>query len=290
MRQTSCKGKKLNKKEIHIITVGNSLIVNYQKNTKKKFIKNLPMGDKRWSQLLQDPSFLSEIFAFLRNSSMENSAELNSFLRYTREHKINPQECEIYLAGTKTASNEIVLRTLEKYFKTYGYQIYEPPQFPGYLNAPVEIAVPEFVKGLSSMLDRFIYIATKKKNEGYEVLFNPTGGFKAHVIICALAGFLIGCKVYYIHEEFKDVIVFPPLFYLPREGETSLLGRFFDKVPWSGEEIKKLIQKYPEQMDRLSYYGLIEIERDEFGEIYRGKITEKGRWAYNYLKELRKKE
>lgn len=278
----------MGKGEFHIITVGNSLIVNYQKSTDNPKIKTAGMGDEIWSELFKNPSFLKGVYDFLQDSPRERSAELNSFLRYCEERKIKPQICEIYLCGTQTASNEIALTTIEKYFKELGCTIYSPPQFPGYFDKPLEIAANEFTKGLTDMLDRFIYLASKKKKDGHKVVFNPTGGFKAHVITSALAGFFTGCEVCYIHEEFKDIIIFPPLFYLPRGNELNVLEALSDKKPKSGMEFDKFTDKYGDEVDRLEHYGLAEIEQDESGKSYRIRITNKGLWAYGYLRELGK--
>jgi len=275
----------MEKGELHLITVGNSLIRNYQRIIDDPKIKSAGMGDEIWSELIKRPLFLKGIYDFLCNNPKENSAELNSFLRYCEQRKIKPQMCEIYLSGTQTASNEIALTTIGKYFKELGCTMYSPPQFPGYFDKPLEMAADEFIRGITNILDRFIYIASIKKRDGYKVVFNPTGGFKAHVITSALAGFLTGCEVYYIHEEFKDVIIFPPLFYLPRGDELKVLEILSDKKPKSGKEFEELINKYGDEIDRLEHYGLVEIERDEFGKAYRIKITNKGVWAHGYLRE-----
>jgi len=268
------------KKEFHLITVGNSLITNYQKNIDDSKIKNAGMGDEIWSELINDSSFLKNIYDFLSEKPRERSAELNSFLKYCEKHSINPATCEIYLSGTQTASNEIALRTIEKYFKEgLNCTMCSSPQFPGYFNKPLETAVDEFIKGLTDILDCFIYLASKKKKERYKVVFNPTGGFKAHVITSALAGFLTGCEVYYMHEEFKDIIKFPPLFYLPRGNELKVLEILSDKKTKSNKEFEGLINKYADEINRLEHYGLVEVERDEFNEACGIRITNKGSWA-----------
>jgi len=276
----------MGKTEFHLITVGNSLIANYQKAIDDSKIKKAGMGDGIWSELINDSSFLEKIYAFLSEKPKERSAELNSFLKYCEKHNINPATCEIYLSGTQTASNEIALRVIEKYFKEkLNCTMYSSPQFPGYFDKPLETAADEFIKGLTDILDCFIYLASKKKKEGYKVVFNPTGGFKAHVITSALAGFLTGCEVYYMHEEFKDIIKFPPLFYLPRGNELKVLEMLSDKKPKSNKEFKELMNKYADEIARLEHYGLLEVERDEFNEACGIRITNKGSWVCGYLRE-----
>jgi len=275
------------KKEFHLITVGNSLIANYQKNIDDSKVKNAGMGDEIWLELINDSSFFKKIYDFLSEKPRERSAELNSFLKYCEKHSINPATCEIYLSGTQTTSNEIALRVIEKYFKEkLNCTMYSSPQFPGYFDKPLETAADEFIKGLTDILDCFIYLASKKKKEGYKVVFNPTGGFKAHVITSALAGFLTGCEVYYMHEEFKDIIEFPPLFYLPRGNELKVLEMLSDNKTKSGKEFETLINKYADEIVRLEHYGLVEIEKNKFDNACGIRITNKGSWVYGCLREI----
>ncbi len=82
--------------------------------------------------------------------------------------------------------------------------------------------------------------------DGYIVYFNPTGGFKAHVIATALAGFLVGAQVYYMHEEFKDLVYIPRLFYLPKgKRNRNFKPTVFIKKFFSGPEVEKLFQEFP---------------------------------------------
>jgi len=156
----------MKKAELHLITVGNSLISNYQKVVDDPKIKRAGMGDEIWSELIKRPLFLKGVYDFLCDNPKENSAELNSFLRYCEERKIKPQMCEIYL---------------------------------------------------------------------------------------------------------------------PRGDELKVLEILSDKKPKSGKEFEELINKYADEIVRLEHYGLVEVERDEFGKACGIRITNKGSWACGYL-------
>lgn len=275
-------------KEFHIITGGNSLVEHFKREKGDEYpeIKEIKMGDPLWKRFLDDPQFLERVYEFLAENPKAHSAELNCFFRYCEERSINPQDCEVYLAGTKTPSNEIARQTITRYLtKNRITNVLTSLELPGYFGEEFAIRAHEFTRGLSEMLDRFIYIARKKKMEGYRVVFSPTGGFKPHVIVCGLAGFLTGSEVYYIHEEFKETIVFPPLFYLPRRREIDVLRELSDKIPRSGKDWEEFQNKYSEEVERLEYYGLVDVEEDRFGKRYRIKITNMGIWAFEYLKE-----
>ncbi|MCS7230447.1 MAG: putative CRISPR-associated protein [Candidatus Kryptonium sp.] len=274
-------------KQFHIINVGNSLLTNFQKVTPE--ISKVSQADNEfWKKMIEDTKFLDSIFNFLKNNPKENSAEMNTFLRVVEN--VEPNDVEVYLSGTNTYSNEICVRTIQRFLKAEGYRIYDNPTFSGYFfeasRYDDEYAKNEFVKGVAEMLDRFIYLALKKMEEGYQVFINPTGGLKAHVIACALAGFLTGSEVYYMNEEFRTVVYLPKLFYLPKGREVELLNILSDKKPRSGPEFEKIQKTFQDEMERLRVYGLVEIESDEeTGKPFRVKITNRGYLFVMYYKE-----
>jgi putative CRISPR-associated protein (TIGR02619 family) len=278
------------KKYFHIITVGNSIITNYQKHTGDETIKKLKTSSQEWKDLLDNSQFLNEIFNFLKENPRENSAEVNSFEGYCekKEIKVNKENCLIYLTGTKTSVNEIAVRTLERYFKEK-VTLLNPKEISGYFwekEIDEKIAVDEFSRGISELLDTLLKVAMKKKEEGYEVVFNPTGGMKPHVITCALAGFMTGSEIYYIHEEFekKDIVILPPLLYLPRGREIELMKEIRKSGAISGYNYEKLKKEYREEIDRLLTYSIVEVDTDEqTGEEYRIRLTNKGKLVYTWL-------
>lgn len=271
------------KKILHIITVGNSLITNYQKSQQGQEIKNLKTGDPQWKELLDNVTFLESIFNFLKEKPREHSAEINSFEGYCEKKKIDPSQCLVYLTGTKTYINEIAVRTLERYLRER-VTLLSPKEVSGYFwekEIDKRVAVDEFKKGIANLLDTLLRIAIRKKEEGFEVVFNPTGGMKPHVITCALAGFITGSEIYYIHEEFekKDIVILPPLLYLPRGKEILLLRKLKSGEPLSGKKYEELKRKYSDELSRLETYGLVGIERDErSGRDFRVKISSRGKF------------
>ena len=277
-------------KEFHIISTGNSLLSNAQKNNIVD--SNKAMSDEDyWKSLLDNPEEIEKLYQFLKENPKGYSAELNTFLRVVEGKNA---EVEVYLFGTQTFSNELVRRLIEKFLKEMEYTIYTPYEVSGYFwersKFDEEYAKDEFQKGISELLDRLIYLATKKKEEGYKVYFNPTGGLKAHVMACALAGFLTNSEVYYMNEEFHEVVFLPPLLYLPKGKELELLESLSDKVPRAGSDCERLKESYQEEMERLEIYGLIEIERDDTGRQYRVKITNKGILLFKEIGEGKRYE
>lgn len=272
-------------KEFHIINVGNSLLSNFKKANDS--IKNIQFSEEeKWDAYLSDINFLNDIYNFILESPTRYSAEVNSFKRIVDGK--DPKDISVYLFGTKTASNEICRVTIERYLKENRYNLYTPSQISGYFweekSYDSNYAKEQFSKDINTILDRILYLAKKKKEEGYEVYINPTGGFKPHVVASALAGFLTDCKVYYIHEEFQDVILMPKLFYLPKGKEIELLGILRDKKPRSGSEYRNLLNEYNDEIERLEMYGLVETESDDSNTKYRVKITNRGLTYFNFIK------
>ena len=266
-------------KEFHIISSGVSLLTNAQKAgilPRDKEIKD----EDFWKTLLDNPKEIEKLKDFIKENPYKHSAELNTFLRAVKEK--DPSQVEVYLFGTKTASNELCRRAITEYLKELGYTAYLTIEISGYFWEAKRFderrAVNEFEKGVTDLLDDLIRIAKKKIKEGYIVYFNPTGGLKAHVIATALAGFLVGVQVYYMHEEFNELVFLPRLLYLPKGKEMEILNRLYNNTIISGQEAEKLFQDFPEEIERLETYSLIYVEYDEItSKPYRVKITNKGK-------------
>lgn len=274
-------------KEFHIINVGASIITNFQKSdSARDEIKRARLSDNNfWEIFLDDSKQMFELYDFVKIDPKKNSAELNAFLRMTKN---SSSKIEVYFTGTKTPVNEICVRILERFMKENEITVYTSKEFPGYFLETYlgEDRINSFVRGISDMLDHLIRLANKKKEEGYKVYLNPTGGFKAHVIASAMAGFMTFCEVYYLNEEFNDLIVYPQLFYLPKGREVELLEFLKDRIPGSGQEYDDLESKYPDELARLDNYGLIEREKDENGKYFRVRITNKGNLYLKFKKEV----
>lgn len=270
-------------KEFHIISSGVSLITNAQR--KGELPRDRKISDEDyWQELLNNIEEINRLFDFLKVAPYENSAELNTFLRVVKGKE--PENIEVYLFGTNTHSNELCRLVIGQYLKELGYKLFDGKEFSGYFFERLfneKYAKSEFEKDISLLLDRLIYLGKKKREQGYRVFYNPTGGLKAHVIATALAGFIIDSEVYYMNEEFNEVIFFPKMFYIPKGKEADILKMMKEKVIISGEECKEIVNKNRDEIERLNLYGLIDLETDE-NVIYRLKITHKGEIISEMLK------
>ncbi len=239
-------------KEFHIVSVGNSLIKNFIDNDSSP---TTSMGNGIWNNLINDSSFLDRMQKFLEKAPMQYSAEINSLLHYCKKKGIKPIDIEVFPVATTTPSNEIALSAICKYFHSIGISVYNPSQFSGYFGCRSAEACENFTKGMIEMLDKMVYIVSCKKKEGYHVCLNATGGFKAYVITLALVGFMTQSEVYYMHEEFDDVIVFPSLFHIPESREMELIQILSANEP----DHNYLFNNFPAEISLLCKYHILKI-------------------------------
>jgi len=261
-------------KELHIISTGISLLTNAQKQG--FFLDKKVSDEEHWQSILDSPGEIQKIVDFLKSDPMKNSAEMNTFLRVVGNKPVS--NIDVYLFGTNTASNELCRRAIEQFLKDCGFSIYTPYEVIGYFweakYYETSYAIDQFKLGVSELLDRLIYLAKKKQKEGYKVFFNSTGGLKAHVIATALAGILTECEIYYMNEEFREVVFLPKLFYIPKGRELEILRILSDKKFVTGKEVDELENNYMEEINRLEIYGLIARTPEEFQKAL--WITSKG--------------
>lgn len=250
-------------REFHAVSTGVSLLTNAQKAGIVPQSARTSDEDY-WTEVLENAEKVQALYEFLAEDPRKHSAELNTLYRATEGR--DPADIEVYLVGTKTAANELVRRLLERNLREAGYRIFTPYEISGYFGEANRFdpayAKDEFVRGLGELLDRLIYLGIKKKQEGYRVRFNPTGGFKAHVISCALAGFLTGSEVYYMNEDFPSLVYLPHFFYLPKGKELEVLEFLSKTSSLTGPQADEFLKQYPDEIDRLSTYQLLEVEKD----------------------------
>lgn len=251
-------------KEFHIVSTGVSLITNAQRVG--IINKEIKISDEEyWNNFYKTPEY-SKLEEFIRSQPKNSCAELSTILDVS-EGK-NKSDIQIYLFGTKTSSNELCRKLISDYLNNLGFSLLTSTEVSGYFREAyydgISKAENEFVKDTSILLDKLVRIANRKSGEGYEVYFNPTGGLKAHVIVCAVAGFLTGSKVYYKNEEFKDIVFLPPLIYVPTKRELELMEKMMrhDRVISGKEEVKKIREEYFEELERMRIYNIIEIEEE----------------------------
>ncbi|MCX7959935.1 MAG: hypothetical protein N3B13_12910, partial [Deltaproteobacteria bacterium] len=86
-------------KQFHIMTVGNSLINNFKHERNQSDINEVSLYD------------------YLIAKEKMACAETNSFISFLKQYNVDSQICTIYLIGTDSEDNKMILNLLIRYFK-----------------------------------------------------------------------------------------------------------------------------------------------------------------------------
>jgi putative CRISPR-associated protein (TIGR02619 family) len=92
--------------------------------------------------------------------------------------------------------------------------------------------------GLINIINKMIDILDKNKY-GYEIVFNPTGGYKGIVPFVTAIGMLFGKKIIYIFEHSEALLILPPLpisfnLYLFNRAIPAL--KYLEKESWASKQ------------------------------------------------------
>jgi putative CRISPR-associated protein (TIGR02619 family) len=104
-------------------------------------------------------------------------------------------------------------------------------------------------RGLRSLIDEAISAIQRAREEKLEPAFCATGGFKAEIAFLNLLGALLQVEVYYIHEQFREVVRLPRLPLAWDAGFVLQHRNFFewiDAEPRSHSEVEGWLQGRPE--------------------------------------------
>lgn len=162
-----------------ISSVGTSLIVNLRKQ-----------------QI--DPTDEKAVFNYMSEHTAPASAETNALSRVALTGD------SLYFLASETAEGELCGRLLAEFYRAQGF-------------------VSEFrlIRGLSSQSAGFVQyglrnyvqelsdIIIKAQRKGQAIEINNTGGFKAQIAYANVVGLIFRIPVFYIHENFKDIIYMP---------------------------------------------------------------------------------
>lgn len=272
------------RKDFHIISCGVSILTNAKKSGVIDF-KNIN-DESYWENFKSNNSNMNKLNSFFYKDPKSASAEISSFL----DAYDSNIRTDIYLFGTETLSNEICRKLITDYFLKIGCYPLTPTEISGYFRDLEEndyyTAEVNFREGISKLLNRLVHIIKRKKKDGYRVFLNPTGGLKGHVITAAVAGFLTGCEIYYKNEDFTRSITLPPLIHIPTRKEIDLLETINNKggIVSSSLECERIYAKYSDEVEGLSIYNFIELEKNERGDLFRIRITSLGRLMLESLK------
>jgi len=158
-------------KELHIITVGTSILTNFKNYKGENFP---PFSDEDfWKEKLEDPLFRKKLLDFLEENPKRHSAELNSLLSFLEKRGVKDfNNVYFYLIETATSSGELCGTVLREFLKSKGFKdLGSPKDIYGYFKElrEGEDKVESFQKGLSELLNSTVSLARQKSREGFKV-------------------------------------------------------------------------------------------------------------------------
>lgn len=189
--------------QLHIVTVGISLLTNFAK------ANNLPLENvlRRHKQLAE----------FVKADPRASSSEINSLDARTGLLRKKNKGLAVTLVYAATAGQEsrLAARIIGNFLKLRGVEVAEvklkdigvPANTQAERAEAASLAEAGLIR-LYDTLEAHVH-KLKKQHPDLEIAFNATGGFKAEAAILYGLGCELGIPVYYLHETYKVPIVLP---------------------------------------------------------------------------------
>ena len=190
-------------KQLHIVTVGISLLTNYAKAS------NLPL-----EKVLRHHKQLAE---FLKADPRAACSELNSLDARTGLLRKKSKGLAVSLVYSATAAKEshLAARLIGNFLKQRGVEVAEIKLkdigIPANPQADPAHAARLAETGLIRLYDKLEAHVQKMKQQhpDLEIALNATGGYKAETAILYGLGCELGVPVYYLHETYRVAITLP---------------------------------------------------------------------------------
>jgi putative CRISPR-associated protein (TIGR02619 family) len=206
-----------------ILTVGTSLLTN--------------AGWRRGDEL-PDPT--AAMVALHRADPAEASAEMHTLLRLPLRERENDRLVWLH---SDTAEGRWCAMVLSGYYASCGYEC-EMRQIHGLGYHAATFAE----EGLRNLLAETFSLVHAAGGPAYVTLC-ATGGFKAEIAYLNLVGLLLGIDVYYLHEQFRELVGLPRL---PIDWHTDWVEQnaaFFDWIderPRRAAEVESWLRGQPD--------------------------------------------
>lgn len=300
----------VNKPKLIICTVGTSIATNQGINIES--IENQPLTNeqklnyeiKSISQGIK--SGLSKLDLKRKEYLNKSSAEIKSLVKIGIE-----KTDQIYLLYTETVDGKLCADLVADYLKhKYGCSV-----FPKKILGLQVTDGKKFEKeGIHNLLGTLLDLV-EPNIYSYDIILNPTGGFKAIVPYIAIIGMFFGLSVRYIFEKSEHLLNFP---LIPLEFNLSRFDLIYDKLSmlennimnenefWDDIKInfeeRKIFSGIIEEVDGLidfSPVGRFLFQRfkkqkgvkvylsDKVSKIYQGLQGKQKESIENYLKKMR---
>ena len=249
---------------ILLCTVGTSLFRPNLENLKRELQKGELGEDRRQlaeAYLRADWAGVALALSDISAEERVCGAEINSVASMIQRGHV-PADCGLMLFHSATPDGRNVALILEQYFQVRGHSPVERIEVPDLQD---EDAKRFRTHGLRNLVRKLCGVIGQRSAAACAI--NATGGYKAQIAVAVLLGQAVGVPVYYKHEQFSEIIAFPPLpVALDYEIWMRASGMLFDL---DGSDELTPSRLYADDWDEKyeSLVNRIEIDGDEYLEL-----------------------
>jgi len=119
---------------------------------------------------------------------------------------------------------------------------------------------PSFAqRGLKNLIAAAVAAIKQARQDGLEPVFCATGGFKAEIAFLNLLGALLAVEVYYIHEQFREIIRLPRL---PLAWDAECVANNRDFFDWIDADLRPSVEVETWLRGRPELRALVEDDAD----------------------------
>jgi putative CRISPR-associated protein (TIGR02619 family) len=205
-------------------------------------------------------------------------AEINSITDLIkREYCTN--NCYLVFCHSATTEGLQIAKILEYYYHLKGHKV-KLEEIKDLQDTNPKLFRTKGLRNLTKTISQVV-----REQSSQFCAINATGGYKAQIAIGVLMGQALGISVYYKHEQFSEIIAFPPMpigldfnLWLEISGLLNALDRPSEMV--AQEDIEEdWNEKIEALVERVEMQGKIYFELSPTGQIFHE--TFKGRFASN---------
>lgn len=202
-------------------------------------------------------------------------AEINSITDLI-ERKYCTNNCHLVFCHSATPEGLQIAKILEHYYQIKGHKV-DLEEIKDLQDKNPKLFRTKGLRNLTKSISRIV----QEKGSQFCAI-NATGGYKAQIAIGVLMGQALGVPVYYKHEQFSEIIAFPPMpigldfsLWLEISGWLIALDRPSEMV--AQEDIEEdWNEKMESLFERVEMDGKIYFELSPTGQIFHE--TFKGRF------------
>ena len=209
-------------------------------------------------------------------------AEINSIASLI-ERKYAQPKCGLYFMHSETEQGRQVVEVLCEYYRSLGH---EPVKAIEVKDLQDDDPRRFRTKGLRQLVKEISRII--RNHSPAACAINATGGYKAQIAVGVVLGQALGVTIYYKHEQFSEVISFPPLpvaldFELWMRA-SGMLMNLLDADPVPASRYKdEWDERYESLVERVQIDGEDYLELSPTGQIFHETFTDRFRSLKDHL-------